>query len=192
MRQQKVRFQPKRPNASRRLSAVVSLAVSLILWLSPFLTAPVAAAPPEPIREATSGITRESRTGTDRPLPAEKPRLPDQLVADIAPRHLRPGAEGTDVSGPSSPPRRRASDRTAAALGDNGSAMVLGMTRDELFDAFSRFVSARAEPRSAPKVVEDDAEAEGPDDDTAEAGVIADRGQPAAKVHAKAKPKKRR
>src|SRR5688572_9458383 len=76
---------------------------------------------------------------------------PTITVADIAPRHLRPGAEGTDASGPSSPPRRRASDRTAAALGDNGSAMVLGMTRDELFDAFSRFVSARAEPRSAPK-----------------------------------------
>ena len=95
MRQRKVRFQPKRPNASRRLSAVVFLAVSLILWLWPFVTAPVAAAPPEPIREAMSGITPESRPGTDRPPTAEKPHLPDQRVADIAPRDVVNGGDGS-------------------------------------------------------------------------------------------------
>jgi murein DD-endopeptidase MepM/ murein hydrolase activator NlpD len=95
LRQQKVRFEPKRSNGSRRLSAAVSLAVSLILWLSPFVTAPVAAAPPGPIREATSGITLESRTGTDRPLAAEKPQLPDQFVADIAPRDVGNGGDGS-------------------------------------------------------------------------------------------------
>ena len=94
MRQRNVRFQPKRMNGSRRLSAAVSLAVSLILWLSPFVTAPVAAAPPGPIR-ATSGITLESRTGTDRPLTAEKPQLPDQFVADIAPRDVGNGGDGS-------------------------------------------------------------------------------------------------
>ena len=66
-------------------------------------------------------------------------------VADIAPRHLRPGAEGEPSFGSvSGPPRRRASDRSAATLETNGSATVLGMTRDELFDAFSRFVRDRA------------------------------------------------
>src|SRR5690349_1295539 len=60
-------------------------------------------------------------------------------AADIAPRHLRPGADGVE----SGPPRRRASDRASALSGENGSAMVLGMTRDELFDAFSRFVSMK-------------------------------------------------
>ena len=98
MRQQKVRFTPKRTNGSRRLSAAVSLAVSLILWLSPFVTAPVAAAPPETLREATSDITRESRTGTDNPLTAETPQLPhnqEQLVADIAPRDVVIGGDGS-------------------------------------------------------------------------------------------------
>src|SRR5829696_1313989 len=64
-------------------------------------------------------------------------------VTDIAPRHLRPGAEGDSYSTSSSPPRRRASDR--ATSGDNGSATVLGMNRDELFEAFSRFVSTRTD-----------------------------------------------
>src|SRR5215211_9046351 len=44
---------------------------------------------------------------------------PTITVTDIAPRHLRPGVEGFDGSGPSSPPRRRASDRAAAASGEN-------------------------------------------------------------------------
>jgi murein DD-endopeptidase MepM/ murein hydrolase activator NlpD len=95
LRQRKVRFQPKRPNAAWRLSAVVFLAVSLILWLSPFVTAPVAAAPPEPIREAMSGITPESRPGTDHPPSAEKPHLPDQRVADIALRDVVNGGDGS-------------------------------------------------------------------------------------------------
>jgi murein DD-endopeptidase MepM/ murein hydrolase activator NlpD len=69
--------------------------MSLVLWLSPFVTAPVAAAPPEIIREATSDITPESRQGTDNPLTAETPRLPDQLVADIAPRDVVNGGDGS-------------------------------------------------------------------------------------------------
>src|SRR5918995_2197958 len=70
---------------------------------------------------------------------------PTITVTDIAPRHLRPGAEADSYSTPSSPPRRRASDRASMSfVGDNGAATVLGMTRDELFEAFSRFVSTRA------------------------------------------------
>ena len=114
-------------------------------------------------------------------------------AADITPRHLRPGADGTDAYGsPSTPPRRRASDR--AATGDNGASTVLGMTRDELFDAFSRFVSARTEsfrvvtPRA--DVANGNTSQAEPDDEPGDA-IIAERAQP-AKVHAKAKPKKRR
>ena len=81
------------------------------------------------------------------------------------------------------------------ADGDNGSAMVLGMTRDELFDAFSRFLSSRGDVRrggsDAPRGVGgcDDVGAE-IDDEPSDA-VVVERAQP-AKVHAKAKPKKRR
>ena len=114
-------------------------------------------------------------------------------VADIAPRHLRPGAEGVDAYAPSSPPRRRASDRMAAAGGENGSAMVLGMTRDELFDAFSRFLSTRAESKAAPAATVAEAVMDEVDDGAEpDEGVIADRGQTPAKAHAKAKTKKRR
>jgi DNA-binding NtrC family response regulator len=114
-------------------------------------------------------------------------------VTDIAPRHLRPGAEGVDASAPSSPPRRRASDRMAAAGGENGSAMVLGMTRDELFEAFSRFLSTRAESKAAPAATVAEAVIDEVDDGAEpDEGVIADRGQMPAKAHAKAKTKKRR
>ncbi|HEX6048090.1 MAG TPA: sigma-54 dependent transcriptional regulator [Gemmatimonadaceae bacterium] len=63
-------------------------------------------------------------------------------VADIAPRHLRPGADAGETSygSVSGPPRRRASDKVAQGVDGNGSATVLGMTRDELFEAFARFV----------------------------------------------------
>ena len=113
-------------------------------------------------------------------------------VTDIAPRHLRPGADGVDTSAPSSPPRRRASDRMAAAGGANGSAMVLGMTRDELFEAFSRFVNTRVESKAAPADVGEAAMDEAGEDAEPEEGGVADRGQSPAKAHAKAKTKKRR
>jgi transcriptional regulator with PAS, ATPase and Fis domain len=110
-------------------------------------------------------------------------------AADIAPRHLRPGADGVEPG----PPRRRASDRTAAVTGENGSAMVLGMTRDELFDAFSRFVSAKAKSAevsaaTAPSV---DAVADVVHDEDSNDAVVADRAQP-ARASAKAKPPKKR
>jgi murein DD-endopeptidase MepM/ murein hydrolase activator NlpD len=98
LRQRKARFTAEQTNASRRLSAAASLAVSLVLWLSPLGTGPVAAAPPEPIREATSEITPESPTGTDNPLPVEIPQLrenQDQHVADDA---TRDGVNGGDGS----------------------------------------------------------------------------------------------
>src|SRR5215213_5056662 len=85
-------------NASRPLSAAVSLAVSLVLSLSPFVSAPVAAAPPESIREAMSDVTPDSRTGTDDPLTAETPRLPhnlDQVVANVAPEAGANGGNGS-------------------------------------------------------------------------------------------------
>src|SRR5215207_2947757 len=117
---------------------------------------------------------------------------PTITVTDIAPRHLQPGNEGIDAYGsPTSPPRRRSTDR-AGANGDNGSAMVLGMTRDELFDAFSRFLTTRATAKPIADVGADDGADDAVDDDSAEAGVVADRGVQPAKVHAKAKPKKRR
>jgi transcriptional regulator with PAS, ATPase and Fis domain len=114
-------------------------------------------------------------------------------VADIAPRHLQPGAEGADAYGsPSSPPRRRSTDR-ASANGDNGSGMVLGMTRDELFREFSRFVSARSEAaqRTAVASAEGDDESVADIDDEPQGAAVVERPQP-AKVHAKAKTKKRR
>jgi murein DD-endopeptidase MepM/ murein hydrolase activator NlpD len=98
LREQRVRFTPKRMHESRPLLAAVSLAVSLVLWLSPFVSRPVAAAPPESIREATSDITPESRTGTDNPLTAETPQLPhnqDQVVANVAPGFGANGGNGS-------------------------------------------------------------------------------------------------
>jgi len=74
-------------------------------------------------------------------------------VDDITPRHLRPGAD-TGEHPAVTPPRRRASDRVGA--GENGASMVLGMTRDELFEAFSRFLNARSDVAraSTPPVVD--------------------------------------
>jgi DNA-binding NtrC family response regulator len=113
-------------------------------------------------------------------------------VDDITPRHLRPGAD-TGEHTAVSPPRRRATDRAVA--GDNGSATVLGMTRDELFDAFSRFLSARSEvARASPVPRQELADTPAPEpeaDDDSEDAVVAERQQP-AKAHAKAKAKKRR
>jgi DNA-binding NtrC family response regulator len=115
-------------------------------------------------------------------------------VADIAPRHLQPGVDGTDPFGsPSSPPRRRSTDRAGASNGDNGSAMVLGMTRDELFHEFSRFLSARGDATRVAAA----ASADGGDEEASDLGdepqdaVVVERAQP-SKVHAKAKAKKRR
>jgi len=117
---------------------------------------------------------------------------PTIAVEDIAPRHLRPGAEHDAYGGPLAPPRRRASDR--AGVGGNGSAMVLGMTRDELFDAFSKFVSARLESKARPSATDAGAGAD-PDvdgsDDGAEGKIIADHAQP-AQAHAKAKAVKKK
>ena len=119
---------------------------------------------------------------------------PTITVADIAPRHLRPGSENDSYTGPSSPPRRRASDRTSALSGDNGSATVLGMTRDELFEAFTKFVSARVEAKATGSAVADGTSQngdEGESDDEPEGLIVADRAQP-AKAHAKAKTAKKR
>jgi hypothetical protein len=107
---------------------------------------------------------------------------------------LRPGAE-TGEHPVVTTPRRRASDRASA--GDNGASTVLGMTRDELFDAFSRFVSSRGDvarpstPPPEPLAVdgaapEPDVEVEGAANDA-----VVERAHP-AKVHSKAKAKKRR
>ena len=113
-------------------------------------------------------------------------------VDDITPRHLRPGAD-TGEHPAVTPPRRRASDRVAG--GANGASMVLGMTRDELFDEFSRFVNARgdvARVSTPPSANVADGAASAPDLDVEAGGVVvAEHAQP-AKVHSKAKPKKRR
>jgi transcriptional regulator with PAS, ATPase and Fis domain len=124
---------------------------------------------------------------------------PTITVTDIAPRHLRPGAEADSYSTPSSPPRRRASDRASMSfVGDNGAATVLGMTRDELFEAFSRFVSTRAAAqRATPAAAAPEGGGDGGDEGNGEPAdepqglVVADRPQP-ARAHAKAKTKKRR
>ena len=117
---------------------------------------------------------------------------PTITLADIAPRHLRPVAENTDTHrAPASSPRRRASDR---ASGDNGSSTVLGMTRDELFDAFSRFVKERADGAPvfvAPRADLADAAASSQIDDESEDAIVVERAQP-AKAHSKSKTKKRR
>src|SRR5215207_9261726 len=91
---------PMRMNAFRRLSAVVSLTVSLILSLSPLVLAPVAAAPPETTQEASesSDITPDSGTKTEIPLDAETPQVPDtqdQLGADAAPQDRTDGDDGS-------------------------------------------------------------------------------------------------
>ena len=70
--------------------------------------------------------------------------------------------------------------------------MVLGMTRDELFEAFSRFVTTRVEAKTAPASVAEAAADEADDGAEPEEGVVADRGQSPSKAHAKAKTKKRR
>ena len=83
-----------------RLSAVVSLAVSLVLSLSSLATAPVAAAPPDTIREATesSDIAPDSETKTESPPTAETPEVSDkkdQLSADVAPRNRTDDGNGS-------------------------------------------------------------------------------------------------
>ena len=71
----------------QRLLAAVSLAVALILSLSPMETAPVAAAPPEPIPEATTespDIAPDPAPEVDHPLTADPlliPDVQDQLAA---------------------------------------------------------------------------------------------------------------
>ena len=74
---------PMRMNAFRRLSAVVSLTVSLILSLSPLVLAPVAAAPPETTQEApeSSDITPDPGTKTEIPLDAETPQVAEDIRA---------------------------------------------------------------------------------------------------------------
>jgi hypothetical protein len=68
------------------------------------------------------------------------------------------------------------------------------MTRYELFDAFSKFVSARMESKARPPATDATQEAD-PDvdgvDDGAEGKVIADHAQP-AQAHAKAKAAKKK
>ena len=69
--------------------------------------------------------------------------------------------------------------------------MVLGMTRDELFDAFSKFVSARGEAARPKATADGAAEVDSERDEELGDAVVVERAQP-AKVHAKAKSKKRR
>jgi len=137
------------------------------------------------------GNVRELKNAVERAVIMARGQV--ITVDDITPRHLRPGAD-TGEHPAVTPPRRRASDRVAA--GGNGASMVLGMTRDELFEEFSRFVNARAgvarvstppgaEVANAGTASEPDLDVE------AEGAVVAERSQP-AKVHSKAKPKKRR
>jgi hypothetical protein len=68
------------------------------------------------------------------------------------------------------------------------------MTREELFDEFSRFLNARGDAARAPTPPGRDVVHAAPEPDLdveAEGAAVADRAQP-AKVHSKAKPKKRR
>src|SRR4029434_6431411 len=137
---------------------------------------------PGNVRELKNAVERAVIMATDSTITA----------ADVPPRHLRPGSHGTDANGSlSSPPRRRASDRASA----NGSAMVMGMNRDELFEAFSRFLSTHTDAARTIAPSRGDlaggAAAHAPLDDEAEGEVIAERPQP-AKANAKAKPKKKR
>jgi murein DD-endopeptidase MepM/ murein hydrolase activator NlpD len=103
LRHRDVGSRPKRIDALRRLSAAVSLAVSLVLSLSPFVTAPVAAAPPETTQEATtesSGVPSDSGTESVDPLTVDSPQSPetqnqrDIFVVDIATL----GTNGVDTS----------------------------------------------------------------------------------------------
>src|SRR5215212_4062151 len=87
-------------NASRRLSAAVSVAVSLVLLLPSFLNAPVAAAPPVTIRELTTkspDIPPRSGTESNDAVTAETPEFPDTLDQDAAipPRQDAHGSEGS-------------------------------------------------------------------------------------------------
>jgi murein DD-endopeptidase MepM/ murein hydrolase activator NlpD len=100
LRQRDISSRSKRMNALWRLLAVVSLAVSLILSLSPLAMTPVVAAPPETIRQATdsSDIAADSGTKTESPPTAEMPQLPDkkdQLSADIAPQDRTDDGDGS-------------------------------------------------------------------------------------------------
>lgn len=101
MRQRDAGSTRKQMNALRRLAAAVSLTVSLILSLSPFLIPPVAAAPPETNQEATtesSDIDSDSGPAAADPLTVETPQLPEtqnQLVADVAPRDSVNGGDGS-------------------------------------------------------------------------------------------------
>src|SRR5215218_10147246 len=87
-------------NASRRLSAAVSVAVSLVLLLPSFLNAPVAAAPPETIQELTTkspDIPPGSGTESNDAVTAETPEFPDTLDQDAAipPRQDAHGSGGS-------------------------------------------------------------------------------------------------
>jgi murein DD-endopeptidase MepM/ murein hydrolase activator NlpD len=87
-------------HAVRWLSAPVSLAVSLILSLSPLVLTPVTATPPETNQEASesSDIVPASGTISGSPLEANTSREPDtedQLVADVAPRDRANGDDGS-------------------------------------------------------------------------------------------------
>ena len=84
----------------QRLMAAVSLAVSLILSLSPFVTAPVSAAPPESVQEAATespDIAADSATESDPPLSAETPQLSDlqDQLAVVATRDDASGGDGS-------------------------------------------------------------------------------------------------
>jgi murein DD-endopeptidase MepM/ murein hydrolase activator NlpD len=100
LRQRDVRPRSRRITALPRLSAVVTLAVSLVISLSPLATAPVAAAPPEISQEATksSDIAPDSETKTESRIEVETPRVPDSqslFGADVAPRGRTHDGDGS-------------------------------------------------------------------------------------------------
>ena len=128
------------------------------------------------------GNVRELKNAVERAVIMA--RGPTISAADIAPRHLRIAADGSEIAPlatPAAPPRRRATDHAPAAGGGNGSAKVIGMSRDELFDAFEHFLRTRESGagRSA--------------DGRVEEGVAVASERPAgAKVQAKSKSTKKR
>ena len=84
----------------QRLMAAVSLAVSLILSLSPFMTAPVSAAPPESVQEEATespDIAANPATESGPPLSAETPGLSDlqDQLAVVAKRDDANGGDGS-------------------------------------------------------------------------------------------------
>jgi murein DD-endopeptidase MepM/ murein hydrolase activator NlpD len=103
----------------QRLVAAVSLAVSLVLSLPPFVTAPVSAAPPESVQEAVTespDITADPATEIDHPLDAETPQLSDlqDRLAAIATRDDASGGGSVRLRGVEAPVQLEQEDARGA------------------------------------------------------------------------------